>query len=242
MGPVALVTSGGSGLGVEIVRELHKSGARVAIGDRPRLGPPRTVPPEALSVHTGMLAESADCERVVQEVVDKHGRLDHLVCMANRRGFGFDQPVANTIAEDWDRTLASYLSGPYYLLAAAVRQMLAQGSGRIVMVVSAEGGVGTTGQAAVGVAAAGLITLVQRTAREVAAQSITVNAVQIGLVASSWIREEMPPDMVRQLGEAVPAGRLADPSEVARTIGFLCAPEAGYITGQVLSVDGGFST
>ena len=102
MGPVALVTSGGSGLGVEIVRELHKGGALVAIGDRLRTGPPRTIPPEALSVHEGMMADAADCERVVREVVDKHGRLDHLVCLATRRGFGFDQPVAQTIPEDWD--------------------------------------------------------------------------------------------------------------------------------------------
>jgi acetoacetyl-CoA reductase/3-oxoacyl-[acyl-carrier protein] reductase len=242
MGPVALVTSGGSGLGVEIVRELHKAGARVAIGDRPRVGPPRTVPSEAVSVHEGYLGVAADCERVVEEVVTKHGRLDHLVCMATRRGFGFDMPVAHSIAEDWDRTIASYLSGPYYLLVAALRQMLVQGSGRVVMVVSSEGGPGTTGQAAVGVAAQGLVTLAQRTAREVAGRGVTVNVVQIGLVASSWIQDEMPPDMVDQLGQAVPAGRLAHPSEVARAVGFLCAPEAGYITGQVLSVDGGFST
>lgn len=242
MGPVALVTSGGSGLGVEIVRELHKAGARVAIGDRPRVGPPRTTPSEAVSVHEGYLGVAADCERVVEEVVTKHGRLDHLVCIATRRGFGFDMPVAHSIAEDWDRTIASYLSGPYYLLTAALRQMLVQGSGRVVMVVSSEGGPGTTGQAAVGVAAQGLLTLAQRSAREVAGRGVTVNAVQIGLVASSWIHEEMPPDMIEQLGQAVPAGRLAHPSEVARVVGFLCAPEAGYITGQVLSVDGGFST
>jgi NAD(P)-dependent dehydrogenase (short-subunit alcohol dehydrogenase family) len=240
-GPVALVSSGGSGLGVAIVRALHKTGTRVAIGERPNIGEGRTVPSEAVSVHEGLLGKAEDCQRVVDEVVAKHGRLDHLVCMATRKGFGVDMAVANSDPGDWDRTIARYLSGPYYLMVAALQQMLAQGSGRIVMVVPSEGGPKTTGQAAYGVCATGLITLVQRTAREVAGQGVTVNAVQVGLIASQWIRDEMPDDLLEQLGDAVPARRLADPTEVARAVGFLCAPESSYITGQVLAVDGGFS-
>jgi NAD(P)-dependent dehydrogenase (short-subunit alcohol dehydrogenase family) len=240
-GPVALVSSGGSSLGVEIVRTLHKSGARVAIGERPSSDEGRTVPSEAVSVHEGLLSSPEDCRRVVEEVVVKHGRLDHLVCMAVRKGFGSDLSVANTVAGEWDRIIGRYLSGPYYLMVAALQQMLEQGSGRIVVVVPSDGGPKTTGQAALGVCASGLITLVQRTAREVAAQGVTVNAVQVGLVGSAWIRDEMPADLVDQLGDAVPARRLAAPSEVARAVGFLCAPESSYITGQVLAVDGGFS-
>lgn len=242
MGPVALVTSGDSGLGVEIVRELHKTGATVAIGQRPPIGAPRTVPPEAASVHEGLLGVAADCERVVGEVVAQHGRLDHLICLASRNGFGVDVPIAQSSSSEWDRTLARYLSGPYYLMAAALRQMLVQASGRIVVVVSSDGGPGTVGQAAHGVAATALMTLVQRTAREVAGAGVTVNAVRIGLVASSWVRDEMSPELVDQVGEVVPAGRLADPTEVARTVGFLCAPESSYITGQTLAVDGGFAS
>ena len=193
-------------------------------------------------MHTGYLGVAADCERVIDEVVAEHGRLDFLVCVASRPGFGIDVPVAQIAADAWDRAIARYLSGPYYLLSAALQHMLAQGSGRIVVVVSTDGGPGTTGQAAHGVAAAGLITLALRTAREVAGQGVTVNAVRVGLVGSSWVDEEMTPDLRDQLATSVPAGRLADPAEVARTIGFLCAPESGYITGQVLAVDGGLGT
>jgi 3-oxoacyl-[acyl-carrier protein] reductase len=149
--------------------------------------------------------------------------------------------VANSVPGDWDRIVSRYLSGPYYLMVAALQQMLAQGSGRIVMVVPSEGGAKTTGQAPFGVCATGLITLVQRAAREVAASGVTVNAVQVGLIASPWIRDEMPDDLLDQLGDAVPARRLAAPAEVARAVGFLCAPESSYITGQVLAVDGGFA-
>jgi NAD(P)-dependent dehydrogenase (short-subunit alcohol dehydrogenase family) len=229
-------------MGVEIVRTLHDAGARVAIGERPSLGGgERTVPSEAVSVHEGLLSKADDCQRVVDEVVAKHGRLDYLVCMATRKGFGFDMSVADSVAGDWDRILARYLSGPYYLMVAALQQMLTQRSGRIVMVVPSEGGPKTTGQAPFGVAATGLITLAQRTAREVADQGITVNAVQVGLVASDWVRDNMPDDLLDQLGDAVPARRLAAPGEVARAVGFLCAPQSSYITGQVLRVDGGFS-
>ncbi len=238
-GPVALVTSGGSGLGAEIVRALHATGARVTVGEKPQPAHPCTIPDEAASVHTGLLGVAADCERVVKEVVARHGRLDHLVCVALRRGFSANNPVERADSADWDRTIATYLSGPYYLMRAALEQMLAQGSGRIVVIVPTDGGPGSIGQAATGVAATGLITLAQRMAREVAGRGVTVNAVMTGVVASAWARENMPEELLNQLGEVIPAGRLADPSEVARAVTFLCSADSGYITGQTLAVDGG---
>ena len=238
--PVALVVNGGSGIGAEIVRTLHAAGAVVAVGRRPDRVDQDDVPPESASVHEGVLGSPSDCERVVEEVVAKHGRLDAVVCVAMRRGFTMDTLVEHSDAADWDRTLNTYLSGPYYLIRAALPHMLEQGHGRIVTVVSTDGGPGSIGQAASGVAASGLIALTQRLAREVAGRGVTANVVRTGLVASSWVGPELPPEFIAQLGEAIPAGRMADTNEVARAVGFLCAPEAGYITGQVLGVDGAF--
>jgi len=238
--PVALVANGGSGLGTEIVRALHAAGSTVAVGRKPGRANSDDIPAETASVHEGSLGSPTDSERVVEEVVAKHGRLDSLVCVAMRRGFGIETPVERTGVADWDRTINTFLSGPYYLIRSALTQMLEQRHGRIVIVVSTDGGPGSIGQAASGVAVSGLITLTQRLAREVAGRGVTANVVMCGLVASSWVGAELPSEFLAQLDETIPAGRLADTVEVARAVGFLCAPDAGYITGQVLGVDGGF--
>jgi NAD(P)-dependent dehydrogenase (short-subunit alcohol dehydrogenase family) len=235
-----LVANGGSGLGTEIVRTLHAAGSTVAVGRKPGRANNDDIPPETASVHERSLGSPADCERVVKEVVAKHGRLDSLVCVAMRRGFAIETPVEWSEAADWDRTINTYLSGPYYLIRSALTQMLEQRHGRIVSIVSTEGGPGSVGQAANGVAASGLITLTRRLAREVAGRGVTANVVMCGPVASSWVGDELPPEFLDQLDEIIPAGRPADTTEVARAVGFLCAPEAGYVTGQVLGVDGGF--
>ncbi|MBA3743502.1 SDR family oxidoreductase [Sporichthya sp.] len=239
---VALVANGGSGVGVAIVRGLHEAGMTVAVGRRPDRPNDNDVPPEAASVHEGSLGNAADCERAVNEVLAKHGRLDSVVCVAMRRGFTIETPIERLEPAEWDRVINAYLSGPYYLMRAALGPMLEQGYGRIVTVVSTDGGPGSEGQAANGVATGGLITLTQRIAREVAGRGVTANVVMTGLVASPWVHDELPEEFLEQLAQVVPAGRLADTAEVSRAIGFLCAPDAGYVTGQVLGVDGGLRT
>jgi NAD(P)-dependent dehydrogenase (short-subunit alcohol dehydrogenase family) len=118
--------------------------------------------------------------------------------------------------------------------------MLAQGHGRIVLVVPVEGGPGSVGQAAMGVSAAGLVTLARRLAREVAGRGVTINTVVAGMVEEGFSLDDMPPELAAQVTSSVPAGRLGQPSEVADVVRYLCAPEAGYITGQVIAIDGGF--
>lgn len=241
---VALVTNGSYGVGREIVRSLDAAGLLVAVGARPvelengSLKPPE----EAASVHHGLVSSPADCSRVMKEVVDQHGRVDAVVCNTLRRGLSFETPLERIGSAEWDRHMAGYLSGPFYLVRAALTPMLEQGYGRIVLVVPVEGGRGSLGQATMGVSSAGLVTLARRLSREVAGRGVTVNTVVAGLVEESWSLDDMPRDLVDQVTSSVPAGRLGACSEVAGMVRYLCSPEAGYVTGQVIAVDGGFGT
>jgi NAD(P)-dependent dehydrogenase (short-subunit alcohol dehydrogenase family) len=138
--------------------------------------------------------------------------------------------------------MAGYLSGPVNLVRAALGPMLEQGYGRIVFVVPVEGGRGSVGQAAMGVSSTGLVTLARRLSREVAGRGLTVNTVMAGIVEEGWSLDEMLPELAAQVTSSVPAGRLGQRAEVADMVRYLCSPEAGYITGQVIAVDGGFGT
>lgn len=237
--PVALVTSGTSGLGAKIVRRLHDGGIRVAAGETPGTsnGEPFKT---AASVHRGLLSSPADCERVVKEVLEQHGRLDILVCTALRRGLSTECLLERCDASEWDGYLASYLSGPFYVIRAALGPMLEQRYGRIVAVLPIDGQRGSVGQAVAGVASAGLATLTRRLAREVGGRGVTVNAVVAGLIEIGWSMDELPGDAAAQIRASIPVGRPCEKAEVADMVAHLCAPEAGYITGQVVAVDGGF--
>jgi NAD(P)-dependent dehydrogenase (short-subunit alcohol dehydrogenase family) len=243
-GRVALVTNGTYGVGREIVRSFDAAGMRVAVGARPGEFDDGNVkaPAEAVSVHHGLISSSADCARVISEVVDQYGRLDVLVCNTLRRGLSFETPLERIGSAEWDRHMAGYLSGPFYLVRAALTPMLEQGHGRIVLLVPVEGGRGSFGQAPMGISTAGLVTLARRLAREVAGRGVTVNAVVAGIVEEGWSLDDMPAELVEQVTSSVPAGRLGQRSEVADVVRYLCSPGAGYITGQLIAVDGGFGT
>lgn len=243
-GAVALVTNGSLGVGLEIVRVLDAAGVRVAVGARPGEFDNGSfkAPAEARSVHHGLMSSVLDCARVVDEVVAEHGRIDTLVVNTLRPGLSFVTPVERLGSTEWDRHMAGYLSGPFYMVRAALTPMLAQGSGRIVLVVPVEGGRGSQGQAVMGVSSAGLVTLARRLAREVAGRGITVNVVVAGVIEENFTLDEMPEELAAQVRATVPAGRLGLRTEVADLVRYLCSPEAAYVTGQVVAVDGGFGT
>ena len=240
-GAVALVTNGSYGVGREIVRLLDAGGLRVAVGARPgefdngSLKPPE----EATSFHHGVLSSAADCARVITEVVDHHGRIDALVCNSLRIGLSTETPLERIGSTEWDRHIAGYLSGPFYLARAALTPMLAQGHGRIVFVIPVEGARGSWGQAMMGVSSAGIVTLARRLAREVAGRGVTVNTVVAGIVEDDFTLDDIPTELADQVRSSVPAGRLGLRSEVADIVRYLTSSEAGYVTGQVIAVDGG---
>ena len=236
---VALVTGGSRGIGRAIARALAGQGARVAVNyvtNRDaadevvrQIGEGRAVAIQ------GDVADAGDAKRLVEETIAAFGSLQILV---NNAGLKQDNLLLRMSEDAWDRVMAVDLRGAYLTTKVALRPMIRQRWGRIVNVASVAGLVGNAGQANYAAAKAGLIGLTKSVAKEVASRNITANAVAPGLVET-----EMTADLTEQQQQAVlqmtPLGRAATPEEIAPAVAFLASKEAGYITGAVLTVDGG---
>ena len=256
-GRVAFVTGGTRGIGAAIAHSLASQGATVAVGySRSRDSAERFVAEltqttrrygAAASAHQGNVGSAADCRRTIAEVIDTPGRLDILV---NNAGITMDKTVAAMSEEDWYTVLAVNLSGAFFMSQAALRHMVAQGSGRIVNVSSVVGETGNIGQANYAASKSGLFGLTKTLAKEAAYQlaksgkhtddgiGITVNTVTPGLIATE-MTAGIPEKVMAKLTGQIPVGRAGRPEEVARVVHFLAADASSYITGQVWSVNGG---
>jgi acetoacetyl-CoA reductase len=236
-GQVALVTGGIRGIGEAICDRLTARGVTIAAGySRDKEAADRFLETHPGStVHQGNIGAAEDCERVIDEVLQEHGRLDVLV---NNAGITADKTVRRMTPGEWDRVVQVNLSGAFYLIRAVLQHMLDRGSGRIVNISSIIGESGNIGQANYAAAKAGLFGLTMSLAQETARKGITVNSVAPGYVATDMVAA-VPQAALDKVIAKIPAGRLGEPDEVARVVEFLADPDSGFITGQIYSVNGG---
>lgn len=238
---VAIVTGGARGIGAAITTALARSGVHVAAGyssnakAADELAGKLQAEGASVSVHQGNVGEPADCNRVVHEVMTQRGRIDYLI---NNAGITVDKTMRKMTVEDWHAVLRINLSGAFYMTKAVLEHMLERGSGRIVNISSLIGQTGGIGQANYAASKSGLFGLSQSLAREVARKGITVNCVAPGFIDTEMVAA-VPEQVLAKLLQGVPIGRLGQASEIARAVQFLVDDDAGYITGSVISVNGG---
>jgi len=238
---VAVVTGASRGIGRAIAEELAAGGAVVIVNyARDADGAAATV--EAIenaegyaSVFQADVTDLSAAEDLIKYAVTEHGKLDILV---NNAGITRDQVIMLMPEEDWDDVLRINLKSAFNCCKAGVRAMMRKRYGRIVNIGSVAGISGNPGQTNYSASKAGLIGFSRALAREVASRKITVNVVAPGFVPTA-LTNDLPEEIKESSLAGIPLGRWGDPTEVATAVGFLVGEKAGYITGQVLNVDGG---
>jgi len=242
-GKIALVTGGGRGIGRAIVENLAAAGATVAFtyksssaGSEELAGALRAKG-HAVTAHQSDAASSADAAALVARVIADHTRLDILV---NNAGVTKDGLLMRMSEEDWDRVIANNLKSVYNFTKAAARQMVGQRAGKIINITSIVGISGNAGQSNYAASKAGIIGFTKSIAKEFASRNIQVNAVAPGFVDTD-MTGALTPEQKKALVEMIPLKRTARPEEIASVVRFLASDDAGYITGQVLCVDGGMT-
>jgi 3-oxoacyl-[acyl-carrier protein] reductase len=240
-GRIAVVTGSSRGLGRAIALKLARLGAGVVVNYQKNAAAAEEVAAEikasggqALTVQADV-SKAEDVERLIRQTVEAYGRLDILV---NNAGTTRDTLLMRMTEEDWDLVLDCDLKSAYLCTKAAMRPMMKQRYGRIVNIASVAGLAGNAGQANYSAAKAGLIGFTKAVAREVGSRNITVNAVAPGLVPTD-LTSSLPEELKAAMLQQTPLGRFGTAEDVANAVAFLASDEAGYITGQVLSVDGG---
>jgi 3-oxoacyl-[acyl-carrier protein] reductase len=240
-GKTALITGGSRGIGRATALELAQMGANVVVNYRGNAEAASEV--QALIEERGGKAiaigadvgQSAEIDRLFATATQTFGNVDILV---NNAGLTRDTLLMRMSEADWDAVLDTNLKSAFLCAKAALRGMLKARWGRIVNVSSLAGLVGNAGQTNYAAAKAGVIALSKSLAQEVGSRGITVNAVAPGLIETEMVAH-LPEELRQQILSHVALGRIGTPEDVAAVICFLCTPAAGYVTGQVVVVDGG---
>jgi 3-oxoacyl-[acyl-carrier protein] reductase len=239
-GRVSIVTGASQGIGEVIARDLAAEGATVVCADvqREKLEAVARAIVEAggrAEAREVDVTDTAAVERTVAAVVAAHKRIDHLV---NNAGITRDGLLLRMKEEDWDAVLRVNLKGTFNFSKAVLRTMVAARYGRIVNIASVAGLMGNAGQANYAASKGGMVAFAKSLAREVGSRGITVNAVAPGFISTA-MTDALPEEVKTAYLEAIPLKKFGLPKDVANAVKFLLSEDAAYITGQVVSVNGG---
>ena len=240
-GKIALVTGASRGIGAAIAIRLAQAGAKVGVNYNTSEEAAKGVV-EAITSNGGEavlveadISQAALAEAAVNRVIEQWQGFDILV---NNAGINRDRLLLRMTLDDWDHVLDVDLRGAFLCTKYAMPHLIKQRRGRIVNISSVVGLSGNPGQANYAAAKAGLIGFTKAVAREVASRNITVNALAPGFV-NTGMAEGLSDEARLRILERIPMGRFGSPEDVAEAVAFLCVEGAGYITGQVLTIDGG---
>jgi 3-oxoacyl-[acyl-carrier protein] reductase len=243
-GQVALVTGASRGIGRAIVQRLAREGALVLINYVHQQAAAEETR-AAIIADGGQaalcrfdVANSVDVTAAIQAALERYSKIDILV---NNAGLSIDNLLLRLKEDEWDRVIDVNLKGVFLCTKAVVRSMLKQKSGRIINVTSVVAQTGNAGQAAYTAAKAGVIGFTKTMAKELASRAITVNAVAPGFIETD-MTGSLPDQVKSGYLSLIPAGRWGTAAEVAEVVAFLAGPLAGYITGQVININGGMYT
>ncbi len=239
----AIVTGAGRGIGRAIAISLHKQGYNVVIGyagndeaaeETKRLCKDNDIEGEVVTVK-GDVSKEDTAMRLLEAALNMNGRVDVIV---NNAGITKDNLLARMDEEDFDRVVDVNLKGAFLLSKAALRPMMKQRFGRIINISSVVGVHGNAGQANYSASKAGLIGMTKSIAKEIAARNITANAIAPGMIETD-MTDVLSDKVKAEINASIPAKRMGTPEDIANAVLFLADEKSSYITGQVLSVDGG---
>ena len=243
-GKVALVTGGAQGIGRAIAEAFAKEGSTICVCDVNETGVKATAEEITAQHKVQTLGQKTDvtnftdCETLAKSILDKFGKIDILV---NNAGITKDNLLIRMSDDEWDRVIAVNLKGSFNCTKAVARHMLKARSGRIINIASVVGLMGNAGQANYSASKGGLIALTKTCAREFASRGVLSNAIAPGFIKTA-MTDKLSDEQKKSLSALIPLERLGTPEDIAGAALFLASDESSYITGHVLSVNGGMYT
>jgi 2-hydroxycyclohexanecarboxyl-CoA dehydrogenase len=246
-GRVAVVTGAGRGIGQALVRRLAEAGAAVGVLDLDGQSAERLAAELAAgNAHAvAVTADVADASQVATAFATVRARFGPITILVNNAGWDRIEPFVENDPALWDRLIAINFKGALICSRHVIEDMIAARWGRIITISSDAGRVGSTGEAVYAGCKAGLIGFSKSLARELARHGITVNVICPGLTDTALLAELRADarggKILDAVGRSIPLGRLGQPEDIAPAVAFFASPDAGYVTGQVLSVSGGLT-